>query len=167
MREEFLTECRLLLQQSLSRVGHCVGQLTLEQIWWCPGEGQNSIGIVIRHLAGNLRQWGVCGLTGQQDDRDRSSEFRSSLRQTPEQLLDLLESAARDVESVLARITTEDLLRGRTIQGFDVSGMGALMHTIPHFVGHTHQIVALTRMQLGDKYQFHWDPDGPRDVVPL
>jgi aminoglycoside N3'-acetyltransferase len=57
--------------------------------------------------------------------------------------------------------------RARQIQGFDVTVMQALFHTVPHFVGHTHQILMLTRLALGTEYQFEWSPEQSRTGVPL
>ena len=59
-----------------------------------------------------------------------------------------------------------DFLEARTIQGFDVTVLEALGHTVTHFTGHTHQIIMLTRLILGDDYQYDWDPSRPRTSVP-
>lgn len=167
MRDTFVQECTHLVDQCLKRIRHCVDQLSHDQLWWQPQGDLNSVGVLLRHVAGNLQQWGVDGIAQTADLRDRESEFQSDLRESASQLLSQLETVAGRVRASVDQLSPEALLEGRTIQGFQVSVMGALMHTIPHFVGHTHQIVQLTRMQLGDKYQFHWDPDADRDVVPL
>jgi hypothetical protein len=60
---------------------------------------------------------------------------------------------------VLAKTTATDLLRRRRIQGFDVTALGAIFDSVPHFVGHTHQIVYITRCLLGDAYRFEWVPE--------
>ncbi len=39
--------------------------------------------------------------------------------------------------------------------------LGAVFDTVPHFVGHTHQIVYITRGLLGDAYRFAWVPGTP------
>src|SRR5436190_2255698 len=56
-------------------IRHCVEQLSLEQIWWRPREPLNSVGNLLLHLTGNLRQWLVVGLGGGEDFRDRPCEF--------------------------------------------------------------------------------------------
>ena len=63
--------------------------------------------------------------------------------------------------------TATELLSHHTIQGFSVSETEALIHTSSHFVGHTHQIIMLTRQALGENYRFHWTPDKGRDDVPI
>ena len=42
----------------------------------------------------------------------------------------------------------------RRIQGWDVTGLTAIFDSVPHFRGHTQEIIHMTRELLGDKYQF-------------
>ena len=63
------------LTKALERIKHCLGQLTDEQIWQREAESMNSIGNLILHLCGNLRQWIVAGIGGEQDLRRRPNEF--------------------------------------------------------------------------------------------
>lgn len=167
MHELFKQECIHLLDQSVLRIDHCLKQLTHEQLWWQPTEDQNSIGIVLRHIAGNLEQWAICGLTLEADRRNRESEFNAPERPSAESLLQDLMDVVSRARLAISELRPELLTAARTIQGFDVSVIGSLMHTIPHMVGHTHQIVTLTRLQLKEHYQFHWTADAPRDKVPL
>jgi hypothetical protein len=44
------------------------------------------------------------------------------------------------------------------VQGFQVSGMAAIWHTVAHFRGHTQEIIGLTRQILGSRYRFAWAP---------
>ena len=156
-----------LLNQSVDRIQHCLNQLSTDQVWWQPGSDQNSIGVLVRHLSGNLNQWVVDGIPQQQNSRDRKAEFDSTTHTSPEQLIRKLCQVVAKAIQTLKNLQHGDLTQQREIQGFEVTVLGTVMHSIPHFVGHTHQIVQLTRMQLGTSYQYHWDPDGPRNVVPL
>ena len=156
-----------LLDESVRRIQHCMSQLSHEQVWWRPSDEQNSIGSLLRHLAGNLNQWVVVGVRQLPDSRDREAEFHSPARESPEQLLAMLCQVVDSAKSVLETLQPDDLIQPRQIQSFNVSVLGAIMHSVPHFVGHSHQIGQLTRIQLGNDYVFQWDPDGPRYGVPL
>ena len=156
-----------LLNHSHSRIMHCVSQLDESGIWWKPADGLNSIGNLLLHLAGNLRQWAVAGILMQPDHRDREREFQADGSHSGEQLTAELRRVVDAAIRVISDIPNDLLTARRTIQGFDVTVLSALMHTVSHFVGHTHQIVLLTRMQLGDEYRYHWTLDEPRDKVPL
>lgn len=156
-----------LLLQGQSRIHHCVRQLSEAQLWWRPGPDQNSIGIVIRHVAGNLNQWVVHGVPHTAHERDRSAEFSEPDDRSATSLLAEFDSVVAAANTVIAQLLSTDLLQPRTIQGFETTVMGALMHSVPHLVGHTHQIVQLTRQQLQAAYRFHWNPDAPRNEIPL
>jgi uncharacterized protein DUF1572 len=146
------------LQHALERIRHCTDQLTDEQVWLRPAKGQNSIANLLLHLAGNVRQWVVVGLGGGEDRRHRPLEFSAEGGQTKGELMQALETTVHEAQQALGRQTAEDLLRARRIQGFDASGLEAIFDSIPHFRGHTQEIVFRTRLLLGDKYRFAWTP---------
>lgn len=155
-----------LLDACMKKIRNCVGQIDDEQAWWRPQESLNSIGNLMLHLAGNLRQWGIVSILQQTDERDRASEFSASDGLSREELLTHLTETVTEAQSVFQNLTSDALLSPRTIQGFDVSVLAAIGHTVTHFTGHTHQIIMLTRLILGDKYEYDWDPGQPRGSVP-
>ena len=167
LSQQVIQEFQHLLTQSLHKICHCLGQLDQDQIWWRPNPELNSIGNLVLHLCGNLNQWAVAGITGASDERQRESEFQADRSHHREELLSLLEQNVQRACEVLQSLSAANLLEPRTIQGFSVSVLGAISHTVPHFVGHTHQIIYLTRQQLGERYQFDWSPDSQRNGVPI
>ena len=152
------TEAANELASALAKIKHCLGQLTDEQVWWHSRPSLNSIGNLILHLCGNLRQWIVAGLGGAADSRDRPAEFTELGPIPREELLRKLEAVVGEARAVLARQTARQLLEARRIQGFDVTGLAAVFDTVPHFRGHTQEIIGMTRLLLGDAYQFAWQP---------
>ncbi len=155
-----------LLDAAMNKIRNCVGQLNAEQVWWRPQPTLNSIANLMLHLAGNLRQWGIVGVTNGEDDRDRESEFTANSGSSADELSAQLEATVNEAKRTFRELTPQDLLAPRKIQGFDVSILQAISHTVSHFTGHTHQIIMLTRMILGDDYEFAWSPDMPRTGVP-
>ena len=154
------------LEESVAKIKHCLNQLSAEQVWWRQSESQNSIGNIILHLCGNLRQWVVSGIGGEADTRRRPSEFSERGPIPTTELLGQLEGVVRQACAALSTAGPEELLKNRRIQGFDVTGLGAIFSSVPHFVGHTHQIVFITRLQLGDRYEFEWSPSTPEEGAP-
>ena len=63
------------LTNAFDRIRHCLGQLSDEQVWQRESEAMNSIGNLILHLCGNVRQWIVSGIGGAKDVRQRPNEF--------------------------------------------------------------------------------------------
>ncbi len=156
-----------LLDASMRKLHNCLSQLDDGQLWWCPQPAMNSVANLILHMTGNLAQWVISGFTSEPDVRDRTGEFQADGGVSRADLLARLESTVAAARGVLQTVTPADLLEPREIQGFSVSGLGAIVHSVTHFVGHVHQVIQLTRLQLGDGYQFEWSPAGSRDQVPL
>jgi hypothetical protein len=162
----YLAACRHKLAACHRRVRHCIHQLTDDQVWWRPSEGHNSIANLVLHLCGNVRQWVVSGVGGTPDVRNRPQEFGERRRISREELLRRLEEVVSQADTVLSRLTTAQLLEPRRIQGFDESVLSAIFDSLAHFNGHTQEIVFITRLQLGDRYEFAWKPASPEQGAP-
>jgi PhzF family phenazine biosynthesis protein len=150
----------------LETITHCVDQLSEEQVWWRPHPSMNSIGNLLLHLTGNVRQWIVAGIGGAVDVRDRPAEFSQTAPIPKATLRKHLEEAVAEAMAALARSNPVDMSAERRIQGGDVTGWEAIFDSVPHFKGHTQEIVCLTRMQLGTAYEFHWEPQTPEQGAP-
>ncbi len=164
---ETISESIHLLEQSVRKIEHCLKQLDSDQIWWRPAPELNSIGNLILHICGNLNQWAVNGIPDLKDERQRDLEFRADISLSVDELTGLMNQTVAQAAAVIHSLSPEKLLETRQIQGFTVTVLGAISHTVPHFVGHTHQIIYLTRLQLGNAYQFDWSPGSQQKRVPI
>jgi uncharacterized damage-inducible protein DinB len=148
-----------LLEQYWPRLSSCVESLTDEQVWWRPNEASNSIGNLILHLNGNVRQWIVSSFKQTDDARDRPAEF-SERRVVPRStLLSKLGATLTEASDVLASLTEADLLRTYQIQGYIVSGLQAVYHVVEHFGMHYGQIVYITKLLHGQDLGFYRELD--------
>jgi hypothetical protein len=154
------------LAEAAKRIRHCVSQLSDEQVWWREDESQNSIANLVLHLCGNLRQWIVAGLGGAEDTRNRPLEFADRSHLNKSELLARLDAVLREAREVLGRLTAAELVRVRRIQGWDVSGSRAIFDAVPHFRGHTQEIIHITRHLLGGQYVYYWQPQSPEQGAP-
>ncbi|QDT91439.1 DUF1572 family protein [Gimesia algae] len=164
---EYILESIHLLEQSVHKIEHCLNQLDSDQIWWRPEPELNSIGNLILHICGNLNQWAVKGIPDLKDERQRDLEFRADVRLSLNELTGLMNQTVAQAGAVIQSLSPEKLLETRQIQGFTVTVLGAISHTVSHFVGHTHQMIYLTRLQLGKAYQFDWSPHSQQKRVPI
>lgn len=142
-----------------------VSGLSREDVWKRSNEESNSIGNLIVHLAGNIRQWIVSGIGGAPDDRNRPAEFAMREGPASEDLLQLLEAAVRDADAVLAGLGEDDLARARTIQGRDTTVLAAVYHVVEHFSMHAGQIIMMAKVHAPGTVRFYDDADG--QAVPL
>ncbi|MGB0742272.1 MAG: DinB family protein [Planctomycetaceae bacterium] len=151
------------LHDGMQRIRHCHDQLSEDQLWWRPKPDMNSIGNLLLHVAGNLRQWIIAGVGDEPDTRQRQAEFDTNGPLPTAATLGALEVIAERAEAVIRSATGEDLLRAKRIQGRDTNKMAAIWHSLTHFHGHVQEIIGMTRQQLGDDYQFAWSPSSPEE----
>jgi uncharacterized damage-inducible protein DinB len=152
----FIEHSRRYLRSELApRLRQAVEKLPDEAVWWRPNPASNSIGNLILHLSGNVRQWIVSGVGGAPDTRARQSEFDASGAATASELLEQLENTLRDADAALAALTTAQLTEVRTIQGRKVTVLEAIYHAVEHFSMHTGQILYITKLRLGEDLGFY------------
>lgn len=154
--EAFLGKARaLLMSDYLPKIERCVEKLTDEQIWWRAGEDSNSIGNLILHLAGNVRQWIISGIGGAADTRRRQSEFDERSVIPASELLAHLKQTLQEVDGVLSRFEPSAILEHRKFQGTDESVLDAIFHVVEHFSMHTGQIILITKILTGSDLRFY------------
>jgi uncharacterized damage-inducible protein DinB len=143
----FIQQAREFLREEyLPKIERCLEKLTDEQVWWRSNPHSNSIGNLILHLSGNARQWIVCGLGGEADDRVRQAEFDERRTIPRAELLARLNATVTAVDDTLAFLEPYRLLDRFTIQGAEVTALAAIFHVTEHFSMHTGQIILLTKM---------------------
>jgi hypothetical protein len=122
----------------------------------------NSIGNLLLHLTGNVRQWIVAGIGGAEDVRHRPKEFSERGPILKHELLAQLEAVVAEAKQIPSTASADEMLARRRIQGCDVTGFGAIFDCVPHFKGHTQEIIRLTRLQLGEAYHLQWERGTPK-----
>lgn len=152
LRDTFLTEsARYLRDVYLPRLARALAILPAGDLWWRPHPESLSVGTILLHLEGNVRQWILAALGGAPDERDRAAEFAAD------------GSGQEGLEPLLARLratvleaarTIEDLDRGalrarHSIQGFDVTGTEVVYHVVEHFSWHVGQVVWIAKARAG------------------
>ena len=128
------------MEESMPRIRKCLDNLDEEELWFRPNENTVSVGNLLLHLNGNLRQWILSGIGGLPDRRNRDSEFIDNKVFTGDELYNQLESTMGKVCEVLDTIKTEDLIKPVYVQGFDENTTSVLIHVTEHFSYHTGQI---------------------------
>ena len=144
-----------LLEQYWPRLKSCVESLTEEQIWWRPNEASNSIGNLLLHLNGNVRQWLVASFEQLDDARDRPAEFNQRGRIPASALLHQFGATIEEASKVLSRLTWKDLVSPMEIQGYKVTGLDAIYQVIEHFGLHYGQIAYITKMLRNEDLGFY------------
>lgn len=162
----YITESRATLKQAYAKIVHCLEQLNDDQVNWRPFEQQNSLANIVLHLCGNLRQWVIAGVEKLPDTRHRPSEFSDRARYTRADLLARLAQVVNETDATLSRVTAERLLEPRRIQAFDTNVLASITKSVSHFVGHSQEVIYITRLQLKESYKFKFVPETKEQGSP-
>ena len=114
----------------------------------------NSIAVVVKHMAGNMRSRWTDFLTtdGEKPDRNRDSEFVDPPR-TRQALAEMWEEGWACLFGALEPLTDADLARTITIRGEAHSVMQAINRQLAHYSYHVGQIVLLAKHFASDHWQ--------------
>ena len=162
----FLRHARFrLLDDYFVKIVAAIDALDDEQVWRRPNESSNSIGNLLLHLSGNVRQWIVSGVGGAKDARDRASEFAARGQTGKGALLDLLKTTLEEAVAVLTKVENQylaarsdaPLQRVCQPQAFEVTVFDAIFHVVEHFSYHTGQIIFAAKWLAEGEVSFYDD----------
>jgi uncharacterized damage-inducible protein DinB len=162
----FLRHARFrLLEDYFVKIAAAIEALDDEHVWRRPNESSNSVGNLLLHLSGNVRQWIVSGVGGAEDERDRASEFAARGAAPKGELVEAVKTTLDEADAVLARIEGEcaaansdgPLQRLCGPQSYEVTVLDAIFHVVEHFSYHTGQIVFAAKWLAEGQVSFYDD----------
>ncbi len=150
LEQAFLAESRQYLKSEyFPSIQRAVGDLSDEQVWWRPNEASNSIGNLILHLTGNVREWILGGVGRAPFERTRQREFDERTVIPKDVLLTRMRTVLEEADAVLGRVKDGELMEVRKIHGDDITVMQAIYHVVEHFSTHTGQILWIAKSRRG------------------
>jgi uncharacterized damage-inducible protein DinB len=162
----FLDRSRhFLVREYPTKIQRCLDVLPPDALWRRDDASANSVGNLLLHLSGNVRQWIVSGVGGASDIRRRSTEFDARDGAEAPELMEGLRGTLQEADVVLSSLESRSLSEARRIQGRDVNVLDAVYHVVEHFSMHTGQIILLTKRYAPGRVRFYEDAGGL--AVPL
>lgn len=146
---------RHLVVDGINRIQKCLSFLSEEEVWFKRKEDLPSVGNLLLHLNGNVTQWILSTWTAFPDNRQRELEFSEVKQPTKKELIELLQATFLEVELVLDRLTTEDLLETYSVQTFEETGVAILIHVTEHFSYHVGQITRMVKEMKGVDTEYY------------
>src|SRR5437667_1610023 len=141
------TEDSLSLFRYYKKLGEgALEQVSDDQLFASLDPEMNSIAIIVKHIAGNMRSRWTDFLTsdGEKPDRNRDTEFEEPPK-TRAELLELWERGWKYVFDALPPLTDADVGRTVTIRNEPHSVMQAINRQIAHYSHHIGQILFLAK----------------------
>lgn len=148
--EEFTEQAIFRMNENTPKIKKCLQKLTEEEVWQRPNKSSNSVGNLILHLCGNIRQYIISSIGEKADTRERDLEFSTREGFTKNELLERLTTTVEEAINIIKSITESDLMKRRSVQGFDSSSLGNILQVVEHYSYHTGQIIFWTKL-LKDK----------------
>lgn len=127
----------------------------------------NSIAIIMKHMAGNMRSRWRDFLTsdGEKQDRNRDTEFELDAESTRAQILALWENGWKMMFNTVRALSPKDLSAMVVIRGDQHVVIEAIMRQLTHYAYHVGQIVLLSRNEVGTDWDSLSTPRGQSDAV--
>jgi Protein of unknown function (DUF1572) len=117
--------------------------------------GSNSIALLVKHMAGNMKSRWTDFLTsdGEKPDRRRDSEFEVEPGDTRESLERRWEEGWSLLFSAIGPLTSEDFGKTISIRGEPHSVLKAINRQIAHYAYHAGQLVFLAKHFAGSRWE--------------
>ena len=124
-----------------------MAQLKDEELFITLDPESNSIAVIVKHMAGNMRSRFTDFLItdGEKPDRHRDQEFELSPATTRADLTKWWEEGWARVFATIEALKPEDVMRKVTVRGEPHTVLQAINRQIAHYAHHTGQIVFLAK----------------------
>lgn len=114
-------------------------------LWQQPNPQIPSIGVQLKHMEGNLKQYIVVNLSNQIDQRERQNEFELNPEISLEQLSNALLNQLREATSIIEVMPSSIWNEIYTVQNFSLTRLEACIHGVEHLNYHLGQIALLIK----------------------
>lgn len=143
----YLEEARRQFRGHKRLAEGAIAQLKDEELFVSLDSESNSIAILVKHLAGNMRSRFTDFLTsdGEKPDRDRDREFEMNSATTRADVMRWWEEGCARALGAIEALKPEDVMRTVTVRGEPHTVLQAINRQIAHYAQHTGQIVFLAK----------------------
>ena len=150
----YIEDSLSLLRYYKKLAERAIEQVSDEQLFASFDEEMNSIAIIVKHMAGNMRSRfsDFLNSDGEKPNRDRDSEFIAPPG-TRGDLMNLWNEGWERVFEAIEPLSDTDLQREVSIRGEPHSVMQAINRQMAHYAYHCGQIVFLAKQLKGSGWQ--------------
>jgi hypothetical protein len=142
----YVEDAKAIFHQYKRLAEGAMAQVSDEQLCATLDPEMNSIAVIVKHMAGNMRSRWTDFLTtdGEKPSRNRDREFEEPPA-TRTELMALWDDGWRCLFTALEGLTDADLVRTITIRGEAHSVMQAINRQVAHYPYHCGQIIFLAK----------------------
>jgi uncharacterized protein DUF1572 len=147
LASHYLDEARRQFRGHKRMAENAMAQLRDEDFFITLDPESNSVAILAKHLAGNMRSRFTDFLTtdGEKPDRFRDREFELNAATTRAEVMKMWEEGWNCVFTTLEGLAPDDVMRMVRVRGEPLTVLQAINRQIAHYAQHTGQIVFLAK----------------------
>jgi hypothetical protein len=155
LQEQYLSDIRSQFAKLRATAERAMAQVPDNDFAKPLDDETNTIAVIVKHIAGNLRSRCTDFLTsdGEKPDRDRDSEFVLGQSDTRPALMTAWSRSWDLLANTIASLQAPDLERTVYIRAEPHTVLQALQRQLGHLAYHVGQIVLLARHWAGDQWQ--------------
>jgi hypothetical protein len=128
------------------QIRQSVQQLTDDELWWRPNAESNSVGNLILHLSGSIRNYLCRSIGGFDYARDRAAEFAARGPIPREELLAIFETMVEQASRTLESFDTSTFLNTTEEPDYYPHLFDQICGIVTHLALHTGQIIYVAKM---------------------
>ena len=152
--DHWLEDAKLEFRRMKRQAEKALAQVSDEEFFRAFDPASNTLALIVKHIAGNLRSRWTEFLTsdGEKPDRNRDTEFELGPADTREALMERWEAGWKLLADALA-LAPEDAQRTVLIRGEPHTVVQAVNRQLTHYAGHVGQIVFLAKHLAGPRWK--------------
>jgi Protein of unknown function (DUF1572) len=152
---DYVADSLAVLRQYKGLAEKAMAQISDEDFFRLIDPDANSVAIIVKHMAGNMRsRWTDFLITdGEKPNRRRDSEFEMDPNASREQIMQLWQQGWQIVFDALTPLSNADLERRVLIRTEPHSVMQAINRQVAHYANHIGQIILLAKHFRGAEFQ--------------
>jgi len=169
IEQQYITDAVIQLKKLKVQADKALAQTTDEHLFATLDPESNSIAIIMKHVAGNMRSRWTDFLTtdGEKPDRERDTEFELAGADSRERILALWEDGWARTLNAVSSLTAADLSKTVYVRREAHSVVEAINRQLTHYAAHVGQIVLLAKHYAGPQWKTLSIPRGKSKEVDV
>lgn len=155
IEQHYLEDCLLQMRKLKRQAEKAIAQVGEGELFATLDPEANSIAVLMKHLAGNMRSRWTDFLTsdGEKPDRNRDGEFEVGPEDTRERVVARWEEGWGLLFAALSALGPADLQKKVRVRGEEHSVLEAVNRQLTHYAAHVGQIVLLAKHLAGPRWE--------------
>ncbi len=169
LAQHYLDDCGVQLRKLKTQAEKAIAQVDDKNLFAVLDPESNSIAIIMKHVAGNMRSRWTDFLTtdGEKPDRQRDTEFELDAGETRAAIMTRWEDGWNRFAGAISSLRADDLEKTITIRGERHTVVEAINRQMTHYAAHVGQIVLLAKHFAGPRWQTLSIPRGKSKQVDV